>query len=792
MISTFYSRNRWWDLPAAILLVVAIGTAASRLAATPWTASLMIIPTLAIIGVIAGIALGQSRFSSEWVFLIAFCYGLYLIPWQLGTTLPADLPWSDRMQVLLDRLSRVILQAVERDRISDPVFFVTMMAIIFFILSIMAGYALTRHGGAWIAVLPAGIAVFVIQSYDPIPRRSLYLVVYLFFALFLVARLVYLHHQRGWKESRTALPPHLGLDFIRFAFAAVTIIVLLAWTAPALAQAVPAFVKASQPLREAWYGFRDDWQNAFSSLRSSVGVFTNFYANSTALGRGSALSDNIVFYTKVPEFTPTGVRYYWRGAVYDTYDNGQWFNTLYENTPFDPDSELLPVALGAARYEDIFDIYLTTYAQTLFSPSQPIWVSLPSQTKSASNPDGTIDLSGFETNRPLAPQTAYRVQSSISNSTISQLRQAGTDYPDWVVERYLDLPETITARTRQLAEDITSGIDNPYDKVIAVTNYLRNNMEYQETIAEIPRDEEPIDWFLFETQTGFCNYYATAEVVLLRSIGIPARWAVGYAQGEALDDNQYAVRQRDAHSWPEVYFPSFGWVEFEPTVSQPEIVRLEGTTALDQPINDSEELTDLEALRRQNLDNLRNAQENLPDNNPLDQSRTWLNYAIIIGISLVFIGLGFLAWRYRARFNFALFPLAVETTITRLGYQPPQAILNWSHRATLPPLSKAYLEINSALKRLGARPSVNLTPAERVALLGSILPPASQPATALLQEYQLSTFSQLEGNISTARQASGDIRRLSIRAALKNFIYNAFKPKKRPLPQLRSLHQNLE
>jgi transglutaminase-like putative cysteine protease len=784
-----YIKYRWWDLSAAILLTVAIGTAASRLAATPWTSSLTIIPTLAIIGVIAGIALGQSRFSSEWVFLIAFLYGLYLIPWQIGTTFQGQADWPMRMQMLLDRVSRVILQFVDRQRVSDPIFFVTLMAIVFFIISITAGYALTRHGGAWLAILPAGISIFIIQSYDPIPRRSLYLVVFLFLALFLIARLVYLHQQRKWKQSRTALPPHLGLDFIRFTFAAVTIIVLLAWTAPALAQAIPAFVKASEPLREAWYDLRDDWRNAFGSLRSSVGYFTNYYSNSAALGRGNTLSDSVVFYAKVPEFTPIGVRYYWRGAVYDTYSNGQWYNTIFENVPFDPNDESLPVALGAARYEDIFDFYLTTYAQTLFAPSQPIWNSQPGQSKYASNSDGTLDLAGFETNSPLGPQTAYRAQSSISNATISQLRQAGTEYPEWVTERYLELPDTITPRTRQLAQDITKGIDNPYDKVIAITNYLRNNMEYQETIDEIPEGEEPIDWFLFESRTGFCNYYSTSEVILLRSVGIPARWAVGYAQGEALEESQFAVRQRDAHSWPEVYFPGFGWVEFEPTVSQPEIVRLEGTTDLDQADNDSEELSDLEALRRQNLEDLRNAGGDSSAAEPAGSSNSWLNYALV-GILILFIaGMGYLAWRFRSRFNFQLFPVAVETAIFRLGFQPPKAIRNWAHRAALPPLSKAYLEINAALRRLGLRPPAHLTPAERVDLLSNMLPPTSPPANTLLREYQISTFGQFEGDLAAAQQAGANIRWLSIRAAVRNIFYNVTRPKKRSLPPLKPLRQ---
>src|SRR5687767_11533052 len=82
-----------------------------------------------------------------------------------------------------------------------------------------------------------------------------------------------------------------------------------------------------------------------------------------------------------------------------------------------------------------------------------------------------------------------------------------------------------------------------------------------------------LEWFLFNWKSGYCNYYASAEVLMLRSLGIPARLAVGYAQGEENDDGTFTVYERDAHAWPQVYFPAIGWVDFEPTASQPPIER---------------------------------------------------------------------------------------------------------------------------------------------------------------------------------------------------------------------------
>jgi hypothetical protein len=90
-----------------------------------------------------------------------------------------------------------------------------------------------------------------------------------------------------------------------------------------------------------------------------------------------------------------------------------------------------------------------------------------------------------------------------------------------------------------------------------------------------------VDYFLYDVKAGYCDYYASAMVVLLRSVGIPARFAVGYTPGKVLPQQgpdedgliQYRVQEDNGHAWPEVYFPSYGWVQFEPTASEPLLVR---------------------------------------------------------------------------------------------------------------------------------------------------------------------------------------------------------------------------
>ncbi|MBI3744420.1 MAG: transglutaminase domain-containing protein, partial [Chloroflexi bacterium] len=128
-------------------------------------------------------------------------------------------------------------------------------------------------------------------------------------------------------------------------------------------------------------------------------------------------------------------------------------------------------------------------------------------------------------------------------------------------------------RVKDLARTITANIRNPYDRAIAIDTYLRG---YTETynIAAPPLNADAVDYFLFIQKAGNSDYFASAMVVLLRAAGVPARVASGYALGEFdQETSSFNVKLSDAHSWPEVYFPSYGWVIFEPSPSYKPIPR---------------------------------------------------------------------------------------------------------------------------------------------------------------------------------------------------------------------------
>jgi hypothetical protein len=156
----------------------------------------------------------------------------------------------------------------------------------------------------------------------------------------------------------------------------------------------------------------------------------------------------------------------------------------------------------------------------------------------------------------------------VSIATGTDLRAAGSDYPAWT-SRYLQLPRQLPARVRQEARRITANAENAYDRATAIESYLRQ-FRYTTRVKQPPPDRDWVDYMLFESKEGYCDYYATAMATMLRAIGIPARVASGFAPGDRdIEQDFIVVKESHAHSWTEAYFPGYGWITFEPSALRP-------------------------------------------------------------------------------------------------------------------------------------------------------------------------------------------------------------------------------
>jgi hypothetical protein len=164
---------------------------------------------------------------------------------------------------------------------------------------------------------------------------------------------------------------------------------------------------------------------------------------------------------------------------------------------------------------------------------------------------------------------AYDVVSDTGLPLASQLETASTQYPSDIQLVYLRLPHTIDPRVSELARTLTASATNNYARAIAIQSYLRNNFQYTLDPPAI-EPEDPVGSFLFRSKSGYCEYFAAAMAVMLRTLNVPSRLVNGFQTGSYNRfGKDFVVRARDAHSWVEVYFTGFGWIPFDPTPADP-------------------------------------------------------------------------------------------------------------------------------------------------------------------------------------------------------------------------------
>lgn len=166
-------------------------------------------------------------------------------------------------------------------------------------------------------------------------------------------------------------------------------------------------------------------------------------------------------------------------------------------------------------------------------------------------------------------KAGFTIVSSVSKAPVEALRQAPVEFPGWVRDQYLQVPATIPERVKSLAQEWTQGAGNAFDRAVALESRLRD-FTYNTNIPSPPRDQDGVDFFLFDLKRGYADYHASAMAVMLRSLGIPARIAVGYVSGEyEADKERYLVREVHAHAWVEAFIPNYGWIDFNPTPNWP-------------------------------------------------------------------------------------------------------------------------------------------------------------------------------------------------------------------------------
>ncbi|WP_375566976.1 DUF4129 domain-containing transglutaminase family protein [Bacillus pumilus] len=270
-----------------------------------------------------------------------------------------------------------------------------------------------------------------------------------------------------------------------------------------------------------------------------------------------------------------------------------------------------------------------------------------------------------------------------------------------VGREYLQLPSSLPERVKTLANSLTETKDNMYDKAKAIEDYLGSaKFSYETQNVAVPgRNEDYVDQFLFDTMIGYCDNFSSSMIVMLRSIGIPARWVKGYTAGQLYEtqmdgNNVYEVTNNNAHSWVEVYFPNRGWVTFEPTkgFTNPQTFTNEAVSSdqtddqkeEDQPSSDAREDQPAEQPQQQETD-----QPAEPKKQTAQAKPSMVHVGSILGYAagaMVLLGLmSWLLYRLRARW----LPFFIVRKVKRL---PEEEAFFYAYAALLKQLKRRGIE----------------------------------------------------------------------------------------------------
>ncbi len=305
------------------------------------------------------------------------------------------------------------------------------------------------------------------------------------------------------------------------------------------------------------------------------GLRTSGFSETVDLGMIGPIKRDpgIVMRVELPDRTGLQAdRFYLRGMAYDRYDGKSWTTRLSHRRALVESpagtfsvrhiSSRSPRPVGQIIRQTILLEALDT--AVLFAAPYPESISgqfLAIQ----SDPTGAIYLPF-----PTSSRIEYTVHSRLTPVAPADLQSQPAVYTEVFKQHFLQLPES-SERLGGLAKEITQSTTSAYEKAQAVEAYLTRNYRYS---LDIPSSMQvnPLEEFLFERKTGYCEHYATAMVMLLRAVGVPARLVTGFLATEWNEyGNYYLVRQRDAHAWVEVHLPNSGWVTMDPTpaVSEP-------------------------------------------------------------------------------------------------------------------------------------------------------------------------------------------------------------------------------
>ncbi len=551
--------------------------------AANWVDHTSILTLTTFIGLIVGVlAAKQRRLPRLFVHVLAIGFGLLLAFWQ---TAGAD--YNGNIPAFAQSIHQWVVLSFSGGTSSDNSIFLFFITALGFLLAYTSAWLVYRTRKPWLMILANAVVLVINLSYLE-DGYIVFLVVFLIASLLLVLRFNLYESSTVWKRKGLRCADDLGWEFMQAGALISLGVLIFAWLLPwgYINDAASQIWSADN---NPWVQIENTWNRIFSV---DGGVNASNHGNFTdtlVLGGNPNLNNDIVFTVKTAD-----------GNLYDQYLESLSYDTYNGLSGWSIGStEALALLANATASNSSQDLRAEQQDITVVNPPGEQFAYLFGASQIASTNQaaqlrinkatGSV-IAWLRPNGKLAAGNKYSITSYVSAADIKTLQSVPlpanapsfipdpnrpdleppvTYYDPSILQTYLQLPKNLDPNIKNLAQNLTQNAPTMYDKAVALESYFHSHYTYNANIS-LPSGQEAVSWFLFRnnSHSGFCNYFSTSMTIMARELGIPARVVEGYTNGKYdVKQNQWVIRGTDAHSWVQIYFAGYGWVNFEPSPS---------------------------------------------------------------------------------------------------------------------------------------------------------------------------------------------------------------------------------
>lgn len=550
----------WEDLVGLGLLFAMLTVAVGNVQGADWISPQPSLITVLVLAMLLALIMVRSRLDLGTTVLIAVLTGIIVTVWQ-ATNVVTVPETSSPLQHLNEAFSSLWQSIGTSAPNQGTIYFALFLTVMSWVLGYVLAWLLLRRRSVWPAVFLGFIVLLV--NLDYLSKSSYgYFYLYLLCAVLFVGFVSFIKQQSVLRLSHNNIPGRVVLWFGVGVVILGVVLVGVIWAAPEIN------ANQLQTLTDSKVRLTKTLDN----------LKINFFAPVKAKGAIIKSTDQGTLYFSTPPDLSTDVQFnvvatqapsYWRVRRYDIYNSFGWSISPYTDSILGSGIALKASGSAAAPAVQTYAVIdklktdIVLVAGRFLSSNSPVLVHTANWGSAGADPNDVI--TSVTEPRIYKPDESYSVTVNVSTPSVAQLSGAGGQYPQSISAQYLQLPSNLPQNVRRISQNIVRGAPTPYNKVIAVRNYLQQ-FNYDVGGSSPSQGADEVESFLTVQKSGNCTNFATAAVVLLRSAGVPARLCTGYIPHLwNKDSGTFIVEARDYHAWPEVYFPGYGWVEFEVT-----------------------------------------------------------------------------------------------------------------------------------------------------------------------------------------------------------------------------------